>query len=194
MVAYIHAKHIHLLGCSCRLRKRLWPAEIAFTSSIPPKLSIEVVFETRRRQWSTTIWPWIKTRSCARWVREQSLSVWHTFGTDSIWPLESLKITVPHGQAYNNIADPWLKMASRERNGWIFHQCQSPWRLLSLTTCRQVIYHDQATRAERKGALDKSTVLYDSCLSSQQTWIRDPVAVPLYLPFRDFSSGFCSVP
>lgn len=38
-------------------------------SCIPPTTlhQITVVFETRRRQWSTTIWPWTKTRSCARW-------------------------------------------------------------------------------------------------------------------------------
>ena len=41
---------------------------------------------------------------------------------------------------------------------WAF---SSPCSRFIWSLCLEVIYHDQAMRAEKKGALDKSTVLYD---------------------------------
>ena len=48
----------------------------------------------------------------------------------------------------------------------------------------QVIYHDQAVRAEKKGALDKSTVLYDS------RGFKRGVASPPFFVFCSFGVPF----
>lgn len=125
MVAYIYAKYIHLLGCSCRLRKRLWPAEMALTRSIPPKSLHRSSF------WNpdagSEVLPFglgpkqgvVPGGSVSRSLKRST----HLYAPIAYDLVESWKITVPLGQAYNNIADPWLKMASREREKRLnFHE------------------------------------------------------------------------